>query len=276
MTVMKMAVGTFPSDIALNDKTNMLYVPNEHSDTVSVIDGRSNNLVDKIQVGNFPTRVEVNPSTNTIYVINEDSDTVSIIDGNTRDILVGVNFKINPINAGHLICNGKKIVNDTYVRYINGATLECKAVPNKDFTTGIWSGNIVPTSTSISSDSVAMKLDRFGNLNGNFAESQSVDLNIPFDTLVQILLIIVAAVATWSIPGIVGYMSKLRQKGTMVSYMNSINGAKRKGVLEELLKEISDEHARGKLSLTNYETLNKRIKEKDEELQHSNETSSIN
>lgn len=260
--IKEIPVGTFPSDIALNIKTNTLYVANEHSDTISVINGTSDTVLDSIQVGNFPMGVVVNPTTNTIYVTNDDSDTISVIDGNTRKTLVGVNFNLNPINSGELLCNGKKIVNATYIRYTSGTTIECKAIPNKGFTAGSWSGNVLPVMMPAPSDTVGLTLDRFGNLTANFERSTVVDLNIPFDTLLQILLIVVTAVIGWSIPGIAAFLSKLRQKNIVIDYMNSINTASQGDDLEMLRKQISGEYARGKINSTNYDILNNRVKER--------------
>jgi len=269
--IKNITVGTFPSDIALNNKTNMLYVTNEHSDTVSVIDGATNMVIDTIQVGNFPIGVAVNPTTNLIYVINDDSETISVIDGNTREALVGINFNINPTNSGQLICNGEKIVNASYARYNIGTTMECKAIANKDFATGIWSGNLLPDSKDISSDTLAFEIDRFGDLTANFEESSSVNLNIPFDTLLQILLIVLTAVIGWLIPGIVGFISKLRQKSKIITYMESINNSNKENVLEALRKQISSDYAKGKIDSRNYDILNERIKEVQEELHERNE-----
>ena len=77
-------VGSFPIGISINPITNIVYVANNHSDTVSVIDGKTNLIKDKIKVGDGPTGISVNPKTNMIYVTNYYSDTVSVIDGKTN------------------------------------------------------------------------------------------------------------------------------------------------------------------------------------------------
>ena len=77
-------VGSFPIGISINPITNIVYVANNHSDTVSVIDGKTNLVKDEIKVGDGPTGISVNPKTNMIYVTNYYSDTVSVIDGKTN------------------------------------------------------------------------------------------------------------------------------------------------------------------------------------------------
>jgi YVTN family beta-propeller protein len=86
-------VGEFPISVAVNPNTNMVYVANSNSSTVSVIDGTANSLVRDVPVGEFPINsVAVNPNTNMVYVANSNSSTVSVIDGTTgraENIAVG-------------------------------------------------------------------------------------------------------------------------------------------------------------------------------------------
>jgi YVTN family beta-propeller protein len=69
-----------PESVAVNPNTNMIYVANSDSDTVSVIDGSAHTVVRTIPVGDGPSSVAVNPkNTDTIYVTNAYHNTVSII-----------------------------------------------------------------------------------------------------------------------------------------------------------------------------------------------------
>jgi len=68
-----------------------VYVANSDSDSVSVIDGKTN-AVTNVTVGNHPTRMAVNGETNVIYVLNSGSNSMSVIDGSTNKILAGVAF----------------------------------------------------------------------------------------------------------------------------------------------------------------------------------------
>ena len=63
-------VGSYPVGIGINSVTNKLYVANQFSNTVTVLDGNTNNIESTIQVDNFPYDLEVNPYNNRIYVTN--------------------------------------------------------------------------------------------------------------------------------------------------------------------------------------------------------------
>jgi YVTN family beta-propeller protein len=75
------AVGKQPIYLAADQKTNRVYVSNQADDTVSVIDGATNEVLSTIRVGHYPNGVAVNPNTNTIYVANLTGGSLSIING---------------------------------------------------------------------------------------------------------------------------------------------------------------------------------------------------
>ena len=97
------------SKLAIDPKTNMIYVANTGSNTISVIqDDASNNflvflkrllliktnlhIVKSIPVGNQPKAIAIDPASNTnkIYVANTNSNSVSVIDGDSvKSIPVG-------------------------------------------------------------------------------------------------------------------------------------------------------------------------------------------
>jgi YVTN family beta-propeller protein len=76
--------------MAVNPSANQIYVANSGSNTVSIIDSDSGNLIN-IPVGTDPSGIAVSPSTNKIYVANSGSGTVSVIhnDKEIRQIPVG-------------------------------------------------------------------------------------------------------------------------------------------------------------------------------------------
>ena len=88
-------VGFQPHGIAVNPVTDLIYVTNTASNSVSVIDGKTNRIIDTILIGNrnladdfeFTSHVAVNPKTNKVYVSNIDADTITVIDGKTDRIL---------------------------------------------------------------------------------------------------------------------------------------------------------------------------------------------
>ncbi len=67
-------VGHNPYSVAVNPVTNKIYVANDSSNNVTVIDGATNSPTTVI-VGTSPSSVAVNPVTNKIYVANQAATT---------------------------------------------------------------------------------------------------------------------------------------------------------------------------------------------------------
>ncbi|HUP96734.1 MAG TPA: YncE family protein [Usitatibacter sp.] len=76
------AVGSEPRAIAVDSTRNKIYVANEGSNSVTVIDG-SNNTTRTVPVGPRPQHIVVNTKTNRIYANNGGDSSVSMIDGAT-------------------------------------------------------------------------------------------------------------------------------------------------------------------------------------------------
>lgn len=83
-------VGEKPSAIAVNPTMNKVYVANALSNSVSVIDGSRNTVIDTIKVGGHPLGIAVNQYTNKIYVTNFESVNVSVIDGETDKVIANI------------------------------------------------------------------------------------------------------------------------------------------------------------------------------------------
>src|SRR5919109_2964247 len=120
-------VNTFPIGIAVNPNTNKVYVANEYSNTVSVIDTETDKVQATINVGIFPYGIDINPLNNRVYVTNRGSNTVSVIDGSINsklaDITVGkspVGVVVNPSANWIYVTN----LNDGTVSVIDGITNE--------------------------------------------------------------------------------------------------------------------------------------------------------
>jgi len=97
-------VGTFPHVVAVNPITNRIYVTNwgtidVNSNIVSVIDGKTNQIVAEIHTGKSPHSVVVDPYTNRAYVTNEDDNTISVIDGNSYKVLKTIRVGHSPEEA---------------------------------------------------------------------------------------------------------------------------------------------------------------------------------
>jgi YVTN family beta-propeller protein len=75
--------GSGPIAVAVNPVTNKIYVANQSSNNVTVIDGFTN-ITNTVAAGSQPAAVAVNPVTNKIYVANPNSSDVTVIDGATN------------------------------------------------------------------------------------------------------------------------------------------------------------------------------------------------
>lgn len=95
--VATVAVGTQPARVAVNATTNRIYVTNQNSNNVSVIDGNTNAVLATVPVGSGPVGVDVNPTINRVYVANfgTGANSVSVIDGATNAVIATL-----PVAAG--------------------------------------------------------------------------------------------------------------------------------------------------------------------------------
>jgi YVTN family beta-propeller protein len=107
-------VGSVPSLIAADVKTNKIYVTNAGDNTVSVIDGVTNTVIDVLTVGQFPQAVTVNPVLDLIYVGNiAVANQISVINGTSNFVrnihvskIIGVTgLAANPSTASVYACN---------------------------------------------------------------------------------------------------------------------------------------------------------------------------
>jgi len=103
-------VGVFPQGVAVNRLTNRIYVANEFGqfippftqipNTISVIDGARNRVVDDIVTGlDFQIGVGLDEYRNLIYVATLDSG-VDVMDGKTDEVIANIPFDGEPVFPG--------------------------------------------------------------------------------------------------------------------------------------------------------------------------------
>ncbi len=122
-------VGRNPTAVAINSVTNKIYVANFLGNTVTVIDGATNNTT-TLTTGVYPTALVVNEATNKIYVANRGSNTVTVIDGVTN-ATINLPVGSNPISvAVNTTTNQVYVANfyDSTVSVIDGATASIHTV----------------------------------------------------------------------------------------------------------------------------------------------------
>jgi YVTN family beta-propeller protein len=97
------ALGGGISAIAVNPKTNRIYVVNPVSGLLSVIDGFSDAVLASVPVGQGSVALGINNITNRIYVMNQVDSSVTVIDGSTNtvtatiDDVAGVAIAVNSL-----------------------------------------------------------------------------------------------------------------------------------------------------------------------------------
>ncbi len=128
-------VGSLPIGIEINSISDKIYVANQFSNMISIIDPQTAKVISNIEVENSPYGIDVNPLTNRIYVTNRVSDTVSIIDGFTNRQLSTINVGDSPLNLAVNLAT-----NLLYVTNINSQTvtvidtLENKVIDTLNYT----------------------------------------------------------------------------------------------------------------------------------------------
>jgi YVTN family beta-propeller protein len=80
-------LGISPTGIAYDSTNKNLYVSDQGSNLVFVVDTSTNRVIKTIEVGMNPRHISINPTTNKIYIANPGSSTVSIIDGSTDTVV---------------------------------------------------------------------------------------------------------------------------------------------------------------------------------------------
>ena len=92
---------TVPIGLTLNPFNNNMFIANAESDTVSVIDSESLEVIATIPVGDLSitsidSPIEFNPFNNDIYVANEGSNTVSVINSTTNNVTKTIDVGLAP------------------------------------------------------------------------------------------------------------------------------------------------------------------------------------
>jgi YVTN family beta-propeller protein len=77
-------MGGNPSGIALDKRSNMMYVALYSANAIAKIDPNNNRVIYRIPVGNGPQEIAFNDANGMIYVANHNDNTVSVIDAGTN------------------------------------------------------------------------------------------------------------------------------------------------------------------------------------------------
>jgi YVTN family beta-propeller protein len=117
--------GLTPVAVAVNPVTNIIFVANRDSNSVTVINGVTN-WSGALPVGSSPVAIAVNPATNKIYVANQGGNAaVTVIDGATFSTVPIVTGQLTPVAiAVNPVTNRVYVVNQNSntVTVIDGYT----------------------------------------------------------------------------------------------------------------------------------------------------------
>jgi YVTN family beta-propeller protein len=138
--------GTNPIAVGVNPVTNKIYVANNGSNNVSVIDGATSATA-TVAAGTHPVAVGVNPVTNKIYVANEGSNNVTVIDGATNSTTT-VAIDSTPVAVAV-----NPVTNKIYVAESGGC---CGLVVIDGATNNTTSIALAPTCTAIFTSDIAV------------------------------------------------------------------------------------------------------------------------
>ena len=95
------SVARIPNDLTINPKTNMIYIVNNDNNRISVIDGKTDQVIKTISLSledrfpNLPQSLAIDSNTNLIYLTS--SKSVFVIDDKTNDLLLEI-----PVGVGLL------------------------------------------------------------------------------------------------------------------------------------------------------------------------------
>lgn len=112
--VTTVTVGTHPTAVGVNVRTDQVYVANSGGNSVSVIDGASNTVTATIPGITFGESVAVNPSQNRIYVDEFETANIAVISGGTQAVhQVPITTEPDPTSSQTIAVNSK--TNQAYV-----------------------------------------------------------------------------------------------------------------------------------------------------------------
>ena len=94
--------GEKPEVLVVNEVTNRIYVANEDSSSISVINGTTNTVLATITDEELadPHGIAVNEVTNKIYVSSDDNESVVVINGSDNSILTHIHVDNHPFGLG--------------------------------------------------------------------------------------------------------------------------------------------------------------------------------
>jgi YVTN family beta-propeller protein len=138
-----------PTGIAYNSDNGNLYVANRGSDTISVINGSTNSLIDEISLDAVaPSGIIYNAANNYIYVTNAGSNSVSVINGTTNTVVENIPVGLGPNGIAYDQSNGNVYISN----FMNGTVSVIDGLKNNVTDTIALEANSTPNGISYDPD----------------------------------------------------------------------------------------------------------------------------
>ena len=85
-----------PNSVDVDPDTGIVYVVSNGVDSIQLVNGSSNQVVETVRVGTYPDGVAVDPQSGTAYVANMLNNSVSVVDPLTGTVVETLNVGVHP------------------------------------------------------------------------------------------------------------------------------------------------------------------------------------
>lgn len=254
-----------PSRIDIDENRNQLFVTSDSLSTMTIIDGNNSQILKTVTLDDRPNFVKSDERNNFVYISNDLKNKIYVLtmDG---DITTKVNFRINPLGAGHLKCGQGELAdvdNNEYRTYTYNTILECQAENAADHSFTSWY-----FSPTVSNDT----LDDNPTRNFTISDYSTITANFKDTSLQQLLNsevrnILAAVIAAPFIGFFIPYLLEKRERKTqskhLKAYMSLIDTILEEStnlstlleLLEQKRKDIKELVKEGILRESTYELL---------------------
>jgi YVTN family beta-propeller protein len=266
-------IGQSPNNVIINHETHKIHVTNTLSDSITVIDPLTFKP-NTVNVGINPFGVTTNSKKGLIYTTSQGSNSVSMINEKTNKINHLITFKIEPSGSGIIKCENSSFIKVNKLEFVSDNT-KCAAEPTKlsSFVFQSWSSDTAKDLRNednhannplfeffgLGGTNSELPIKTSGTYTANFVQSQSL---LTPEQLTGLYTLAVGIFSTWLIPSLTRWIYSGRksriQNNTFSSYLKEIQNLD-KGVIQKKREEIIESLSKGKLSESQYHTLDEKL-----------------
>jgi YVTN family beta-propeller protein len=236
-------VGEGPTSLAINPQTNMIYVANYDSSTISVTDGNTNKVIAGVTFN-------VNPS---------DSGYIQCNHANSPSPLNQYIYLYSGSQCSAKPSEGFEFVSWEENLEGNSTQLITVSKPASN-----WDSISAFFGFKPDEPEATIPITKFGTFTANFKELPPA---VPSEYMIPLYGIIITSIVGWSIPTIIGWTKSKREARKLNYFHKQITFLYRDSKLDEndigpvnrLRSDIVDEYSKGKLNEKHYENLRNEI-----------------